>query len=654
MLVRSDGARFPLWSLSLARHGLRYEASRVPHEHYWSDTGGRWRHGENPQEGDLSTGRHEMLVHPYWWRRDPMVAFVLSTARSGSVWLSRLIDEASSAQGLHEWTLNHRRDGDAYIQDKRTTRDYATLVERPQLARAALRAASAHHRTRGRDVIEANVYLEPFIEDLKEHCPDAKLIHLHRDGRKVVRSILQRGWYSHPVDRAHPRLPIDEWDMLSQFERACWYWRHTNERLLEATDLRWRFESLIGDLDAVKAALGELGVVVHDDLSRTVHAQPANATPEFTVPDYAEWPLRYRATFTRICGPIQEALGYPVDHTAVHKERRLLNDEQVVHEAPAELVARLHPPDRDEPVSPDGWTAGLDSVRVQAVVGDVSHTDGVAEVRPDPAEARAMLKVIPDEPGAPHGWPVDGCDYVSGTLIVDGARSLSGRLVAVYRNGRGKQKAAVTLGEVRPGRGLPFTFVPDAKATSWSLLIETHDAEPCAIRSLRFHAGPVAPAPETGPWTLSHAIPSPTHASAALDERGLAVQTSTEPQKSAHVVLARGPGAWAKLDPVAGYPRGTATFAMGSVELDPASTMGGRLFALIYGADGKQLGREVVALLRPEEGGAVFAFDLPPEVSHYALAVHVGDQPACSDLRVTDLRHIALKHDEHYRATFDA
>ena len=40
-LMRGDGETFPLWSVSMESLGLSYEACRVPHDQYWSDSGGQ-------------------------------------------------------------------------------------------------------------------------------------------------------------------------------------------------------------------------------------------------------------------------------------------------------------------------------------------------------------------------------------------------------------------------------------------------------------------------------------------------------------------------------------------------------------------------------------------------------------------------------------
>ena len=320
-LRRDDGAELDLWTVSLADHGLAYDAVHVQSDQYWTDTGGGWRRSADPLNADLSTGRHQILMHPHWWRGRTRTYFVLCPARSGSKWLVNFVDQATTCRALHDWTLNHRRTEDGYELDKRTGDDFLGLVESPNLASALIRQAAAHHRSiLPGDVLEANVYLEPFLDELRAQIPDAELIHLHRDGRDVVRSILNRDWYDTPLDRRHRTVPIPNWDELNQFERACWYYRYTQERLMTATKGRISFERMVSDLTYLTRTLRELGIVVHPLLAETEFGKRIDANRRHEFPSYERWPEAYRIAFERICGEVQSALGYAVDERTVDHE----------------------------------------------------------------------------------------------------------------------------------------------------------------------------------------------------------------------------------------------------------------------------------------------------------------------------------------------
>jgi len=315
-LKRADGATLDLWQSSLDELGLKYDAMHVPFDHYWTDSGGNWDRSGDPLKADLSRGRHQVLLHPWWWRGEQKLYLFLSTARCGTVWLSQFIDRATSATGLHEWTLNHRYEGETLIEDKRTSNDYDTLCRDRTKAVNLMRQSLRSIRQMPGDVAEANVYLEPFITELRELAPRATIVHLHRDGRDVVRSILNRGWYDNPGDHKHRVVPVEGWDELNRFERACWYWRYTNEAIAPHASTRLAFEQIVSDRAALEAHLEQLGIIVHPLLADAVYDQPLNVTRQPRVPSHEEWPEQYRQTFERICGPVQAMLGYPAPHAA--------------------------------------------------------------------------------------------------------------------------------------------------------------------------------------------------------------------------------------------------------------------------------------------------------------------------------------------------
>ena len=321
-LQRDDGAELGLWDVSLADHGLSYDAVHIPNARYWTDTGGDWSRSADPLKTDLSKGRHQILIHPHWWRGPKRTYFVLGTARTGSKWLVNFVDQATSGRALHEWTLNHRRSEDGYELDKRTGDNYMGLVESPPAAAALIRQTAAHHRsTLPGDVLEANVYLEPFLDEIRDEIPDAEFIHLHRDGRDVVRSILNRGWYDTPLDRRHRVVPMPEWDDLNQFERACWYYRFTNEKLMKATGTRIRFEEMVSDPDYLRQTLRKIGLAVHPLLGDTEFSKHIDANRSNGFPPYEQWPEELRVVFERICGDVQRSLGYATDQSLAEIER---------------------------------------------------------------------------------------------------------------------------------------------------------------------------------------------------------------------------------------------------------------------------------------------------------------------------------------------
>jgi hypothetical protein len=124
--------------------------------------------------------------------------------------------------------------------------------------------------------------------------PRATAVHVVRDGRDVVCSLLERGWLSarrsDESDDAnlsygvHPRFWVeperrDEFVHVSDARRAAWAWRRyvTAARAAPERTVEVRYETLVSDPEAATASLaGTLGVG-RDDLSDSFAAAHANS-----------------------------------------------------------------------------------------------------------------------------------------------------------------------------------------------------------------------------------------------------------------------------------------------------------------------------------------------------------------------------------------
>ena len=124
--------------------------------------------------------------------------------------------------------------------------------------------------------------------------PRATAVHVVRDGRDVVSSLLERGWLSarrsEESDDAnlsygvHPRFWVeserrDEFVRVSDARRAAWAWRCyvSAARAAPERTVELRYESLVSDPEAASATLaGKLGVG-RDDLAESFATAHANS-----------------------------------------------------------------------------------------------------------------------------------------------------------------------------------------------------------------------------------------------------------------------------------------------------------------------------------------------------------------------------------------
>ena len=310
-LRRRDGSALQLWSLRLAEFGIDYVASHIPFDLYFTDSGGSWARSADPRTVlDLHHKRVQVLVHPIHWRAPPRRWFFLSTARSGSVWLARMLDRASSARGLHEFTLNHRFQGAALRPDKRTSDQVDALFANEPLVEQLMRESREWTSSLEADVAEANVYLVHALSTLQKVFPDATVVHLCRNPNDVVRSLLNRRWYETPHDTAHPRVPTPDWEAGSQLDHAAGYVVWANEQLLANRLPRVQVEQLSAAPQAFADAMAALGIAFYPRLVGDSFAKAVNVGTSNDVPPVTAWGPGERARLAARLGQLPARLGY--------------------------------------------------------------------------------------------------------------------------------------------------------------------------------------------------------------------------------------------------------------------------------------------------------------------------------------------------------
>lgn len=143
-----------------------------------------------------------------------------------------------------------------------------------------------------------HIEVAPYLSLLTAAIATDKIVHLVRDGRRVVQSGMVRGWYQNdsPWNQVKPRFPGDA------FAQSCHLWVHTNERMRRVAGLCVRLEDLISSARARGELLEYLG------MKRTDRQFPhANMGPGSQV---TGWTQHQRDTFAAICGELMDSY-YP-------------------------------------------------------------------------------------------------------------------------------------------------------------------------------------------------------------------------------------------------------------------------------------------------------------------------------------------------------
>jgi hypothetical protein len=265
---------------------------------------------------------------------DTCTFFVVSSGRSGTAMLHKALSLAGDVEMHHEYMVQ--------IVQPLAARRYMGLADSVE-AKATLASthAAAARYSEAAYWGDSSNKLSWLIPDLAELMPEAKFVHLVRDGRKVVgsyfnklgaecyddrsTSILQ-AYFDDPAGRLAPPLEKKYWWPLprrddlratefrtyDQFARIAWHWAEVNATILKSLealspDCQFfvRLEDLVASPSLVRALFEFLHLSYRDELFR-VFTRPHNVNrPE-------DRPLtdQQRETFSSISSAMMDRLGY--------------------------------------------------------------------------------------------------------------------------------------------------------------------------------------------------------------------------------------------------------------------------------------------------------------------------------------------------------
>lgn len=241
--------------------------------------------------------------------------FVLSTGRTGTMWLAHFFDAHSAhVRAFHEPYPPLLELGLAAARGQITAAAAAAQIERDRRWYLSRLDRPAY--------LEANNRLFALAPALQIAYPGAAIIHVVRDGRAVVRSGLARGWYG-PADR-FPRLAATDfaddpwreaWAGWGAFEKNAWLWQKHNAIIragAAGADYHlFRFEALFaeGDDTAVRALMRVVDpqMALDDAELAAARARRINARP---APGVERWTAVQEETLQQIAGAELARYGY--------------------------------------------------------------------------------------------------------------------------------------------------------------------------------------------------------------------------------------------------------------------------------------------------------------------------------------------------------
>jgi hypothetical protein len=260
--------------------------------------------------------------------------FIVSSGRSGTAMLHKALAATPGVDMQHEYMVQ--------IAQPLGVRRYLGLCD----SREALKTLTETHAaavrfSTGSHWGDSSNKLSWLIAELAELLPEAKFVHLVRDGRKVAGSYFRKLGeecyddrstailQAHYDDPAHNAAPPPEkkywWPVprradpaatpfrsFTQFERIAWHWAEINRVIVESLTalppekhLFIRLEDLRSEPSTVKALYDFLNLPYRDAYF-SAFERPHNVNkPEDRLLDASE-----RARFDAIAMPMMQRLGY--------------------------------------------------------------------------------------------------------------------------------------------------------------------------------------------------------------------------------------------------------------------------------------------------------------------------------------------------------
>ncbi len=259
--------------------------------------------------------------------------FIVSSGRSGTAMLHKALNAVPGVDMHHEYMVQ--------VTQPLAVKRYLGLVgeEESRKTIAATHGAAIHYSEASHWGDSSNK-LSWLIPDLAALFPDARFVHLVRDGRKVCSSYFHKlgdecyddrssAIFQAHLDDFHQPAPPPEkkywWPVprrgtpdaarfrrFSQFERICWHWSEINRVALEELGRLAPERSLFVTLEDLAESPAALAGLYHflnlpyQNDNFTLFSRPHNVNkPEDRLLDDVQ-----RGAFEAIAGSMQARLGY--------------------------------------------------------------------------------------------------------------------------------------------------------------------------------------------------------------------------------------------------------------------------------------------------------------------------------------------------------
>ena len=247
------------------------------------------------------------------WFDKKKVFFIVSTGRTATGWLSHLLNKMDGYLVIHEPVFEEAKAHKIACENPESTIPYIMFRKREIYSRCRSLPGLYGYG-------EVNGNLRRHIIAISKIFPGAAIIHLVRDGRDVVRSVLSRtaftekhSVYNETFIQPTYELTAEAWLQLSRFEKFCWVWKAENEFIRKNTSFHARFEDIISSYALFrKQILEPLGIELEKAVWQASVQRPQNVTKEYAIGSWDDWTAEQQKQFIRICSKEMQEYGYEI------------------------------------------------------------------------------------------------------------------------------------------------------------------------------------------------------------------------------------------------------------------------------------------------------------------------------------------------------
>jgi len=181
---------------------------------------------------------------------DKKFFLITSTGRTGTTLFSQMLNDINGAYVVHEPLFQETKYHRMAMEDPKFSRSF---LEDFRLKEMLYRIEKQDCKRYG----EINGGLRRNIKELKELLPNMKIIHIVRNGKDIISSVLNRNTLL-KGDAYYNLKPsaciVDEkkWLNFTRFEKLTFLWSAENKYMRENSDITVRFEDLISDYNYFK------------------------------------------------------------------------------------------------------------------------------------------------------------------------------------------------------------------------------------------------------------------------------------------------------------------------------------------------------------------------------------------------------------------